>query len=88
MSFKHGMGVEDITLEHIKEAHQNMKEKSSSIFLKTPLVYGMEDRLCDQIPNVSSLTLKLENMQNTGLSERNLSILILFRKIKQTKTKN
>ena len=32
MSFKHGMGVEDITLEHIKEAHQNMKEKLKKRF--------------------------------------------------------
>ena len=66
MSFKHGMSVDEITLSHIKDAHQNMMQKSSTLFIETPLVNGMENRLRGEIPNVASLSLKLECLQSTG----------------------
>jgi len=66
MSFQHGMSVDDITLSHIEKAHQNMKDLSSTLFIETPLVHGMENRLRGEIPNVHSLSLKLECLQSTG----------------------
>ena len=65
---KNNMGsVEDITLEKIKSAHQHMIEKASKLFHKTPLADGMEKRLIGEIPNVQSLSFKLESVQNTGI---------------------
>lgn len=59
--------VEDITLDKIKTAHNHMKEKAPELFHQTPLAGGMEKRLIGQIPNVQSLSLKLESVQNTGI---------------------
>lgn len=59
--------VEDITLDKIRTAHLQMKEKASKLFHQTPLVGGMEKRLVGQIPNVQSLSFKLESVQNTGI---------------------
>lgn len=66
---EYNMGsVEDITLDKIKTAHCQMKEKASKLFHQTPLTGGMEKRLNGQIPNVQSLSFKLESVQNTGIN--------------------
>lgn len=56
--------VDDITLSHLKDVHERLREKNG-LFFQTPLI-DCTQQLSQLVPNIKAVFLKLESMQCTG----------------------